>query len=98
MANGYTQSPMLFKGLIIQFSAPLLVPVPNIILFQYNPESITRTITPWATSKSAEATGAACATESSKAQNPLAQPCDPKESLSLSLELTQRMRWKIRTT
>ena len=87
MANGYTQSPMLFKGAIIQFSAPLLVPVPNIIIFQYNPESITRTITPWSSARSAEATGAACATESSKAQNPLAQPCDPKETLSLGLEL-----------
>ena len=86
MANGYTQSPLLLKGAIIQFSAPLLVPVPNIIVFQYNPESITRTISPWSTGKSADPT-AACSNDSAKAQNPLAQPCDPKETLSLSLEL-----------
>ena len=47
MANGYTQSPKLLKGAIIQFSAPLLVPIPNVIVFQYNPETMTRTISPW---------------------------------------------------
>jgi hypothetical protein len=84
MANGYSQSPKLLKGAIIQFSAPLLVPIPNIIIFQYNPESMTRTITPWKSERSEEAD---CSKDSSKAVNPLAQPIDPCETVDLTLEL-----------
>ena len=47
MATGYSQSPKLLKGAIIQFSAPMLVPIPNIIVFQYNPETMTRQLNPW---------------------------------------------------
>ena len=85
MANGYTQSPMLLKGAIIQFSAPLLVPVPNIIVFQYNPETMTRTISPW--KRSGNAGGAECSKDTAKAVNPHAQPVDPEESITLTLEL-----------
>ena len=48
MASGYSRSPKLLKGALIQFSAPLLIPIPNIIIFQYNPETMSRTLTPWA--------------------------------------------------
>jgi hypothetical protein len=85
MANGYTQSPKLLKGAIIQFSAPLLVPVPNIIVFQYNPEKMTRTITPWAQPENAG--GGECAKDTTTAVNPLAQPIDPCEKFNLTLEL-----------
>src|SRR6266446_2345183 len=47
MTNGYSRSPKLLKGALIQFSAPMLIPIPNIIVFQYNPETRTRTLTPW---------------------------------------------------
>src|SRR2546422_7489582 len=85
MANGYTQSPKLLKGAIIKFSAPLLVPVPNVIIFQYNPETMTRKITPW--KESGNAAGADCAKDTAKAVNPLAQPVDPCETIDLTLEL-----------
>ena len=81
MANGYSQSPKLLKGAIIQFSAPLLVPIPNIIIFQYNPESMTRSLTPWA--PPAQSEGAA----DPKVVNALTQPFDPEETFDLALEL-----------
>ena len=87
MANGYSQSPKLLKGALIQFSAPLLVPIPNIIVFQYNPESMSRTISPWKPSGTSETGKSDCAGDSSKAVNPLAQPIDPCETVDLTLEL-----------
>jgi hypothetical protein len=38
------RSPKLLKGAIV--SVPALVPVPTVVLFQYNPESLTRSIEP----------------------------------------------------
>jgi hypothetical protein len=87
MANGYTQSPMLLKGAIIQFSVPLLIPVPNLIVFQYNPETMTRTITPWRRSENTSAGGAECSRDTARAVNPHAQPRDPEETVNLTLEL-----------
>jgi hypothetical protein len=81
MANGYSQIPKLLNGAIIQFSAPLLVPIPNIIVFQYNPEKVTRTLTPWA--PPAQSKGG----DDPKVEAALAQPYDPHETFSLSLEL-----------
>jgi hypothetical protein len=87
MPNGYSRSPKLLKGAIIQFSSHLLLPVPNIIVFQYNPDSMTRTIG----SSSAAAKKAKGATgdseDDTKDVNPLSQPVDPRESLTLKLEL-----------
>jgi hypothetical protein len=92
MSNGYTRSPKLLKGALIQFSAPMLIPIPNIIVFQYNPETMTRTLTPWSPversstynddgslKETAALTGAQI--------NSLSQPYDPAESFSLTLEL-----------
>jgi len=42
--NGSPISPKVQKGAIISFSLPN--PVPTIIAFQYNPDNLTRTITP----------------------------------------------------
>ena len=91
MANGYSRSPKLLKGALIQFSAPMLIPIPNIIVFQYNPEMMTRQLTPWApiqhqitynddgTVKEDKLSG--------EQLNQLSQPFDPQETFSLSLEL-----------
>ncbi len=86
MPNGYTRSPKLLKGALIQFSAPMLVPIPNIIVFQYNPETMTRTLTPWAPAErqSEEAPANAASTQQ---LNQLSQPFDPQETFSLTLEL-----------
>ena len=81
MANGYSQSPKLLKGAIIQFSAPLLVPIPNIIIFQYNPESMSRTLTPWAPPTQSQDV------DDPKVVAALAQPFDPEETFDVTLEL-----------
>jgi hypothetical protein len=89
-------SPWLLKGALIYFGAPMLIPVPNIIVFQYNPETMTRTLTPWqppAKRVVAEYDqGGNLKNESElKAYNEtlakLSQPYDPAETFSLVLEL-----------
>jgi len=88
MPNGYSRSPKLLKGALIQFSAPMLIPIPNIIVFQYNPETMTRQLTAW---KPREKVVYSSKEEAIKAGekllNELAQPYDPDETFSLTLEL-----------
>ena len=91
MPIGYSQTPTLLRGALIQFSAPMLVPVPNVIIFQYNPETMTRTLTPWAPSE-AQAVHNKDGTVggpslSAEQINQLSQPYDPQETFSLVLEL-----------
>jgi hypothetical protein len=89
--TGYSRSPKLLKGALIQFTSALIVPIPNIIVFQYNPESLSRSLTPYdpqltdlappsAPAAGAE-TGAAAAVPSAQG----AQPFDPAESFTLNL-------------
>jgi hypothetical protein len=59
----------------------MLVPIPNIIVFQYNPESIKRTI--GASGPAGDGKG----NEAPQDVNPLTQPYDPRETFDLSLEL-----------
>jgi hypothetical protein len=82
MADGYSRSPRLLKGALIQFSAPLLIPIPNIILFQYNPETMSRSFTPWEPPTKDE-----FGNIDPKIAATLAQPYDPQESINLALEL-----------
>jgi len=82
MATGYSRSPKLLKGALIQFSAPLLIPIPNIIVFQYNPGSLTRNLKPWGPPTKDDPEH-----PSDKLVNQRAQPYDPDETFSLGLEL-----------
>jgi len=82
--SGYSQTPTLLKGALIQFSAPLLVPIPNVIIFQYNPETLTRTLQPWAPPE--PPAGTPEAQPAAEAEG-LAQPYDPQEELTVALEL-----------
>jgi hypothetical protein len=82
MANGYTRSPKLLKGALIQFSAPLLIPIPNLIVFQYNPETLSRSMSPWAPPVRDDE-----GKIDDKVWNKLAQPYDPQESFTLNLEV-----------
>ncbi|HTN72617.1 MAG TPA: hypothetical protein VMO00_16170, partial [Methylomirabilota bacterium] len=81
MATGYSRSPKLLKGAIIQFSAPLFTPVPNIIVFQYNPETMTRSLSPWAPPTNEQVKN------DPKVEDNRAQPYDPTETFNLTLEL-----------
>ncbi len=83
---------------MIHFGAPMLIPVPNIIVFQYNPETMTRTLTPWQppqreVSAAYEGEGAQRHIQVSRGEAnamslvSLSQPYDPAETFSLVLEL-----------
>jgi hypothetical protein len=88
MTTGYSRSPKFLKGALIHFSAPMLVPIPNVIIFQYNPETMTRTLTPWKPREQVIYKDDKEAAEGRlKLLNELAQPFDPDESFSLTLEL-----------
>lgn len=78
MADGFPGSPKILKGALIQFATGGLLPIPNLILFQYNPATITRTLTPWSPP----------ATQSDPTHaHDTAQPFDPVESFTVTLEL-----------
>ena len=78
MPNGYSRSPKLLKGALVELSEPFLGPVPNIIVFQYNPETMTRELTPWS--------GDEWSGGRWEQKDPSAQPFDPGENLTLTLE------------
>jgi hypothetical protein len=82
MPEGYTRSPTVIKGALVALSAPFLGPVPNVILFQYNPETLARNLSPWALPPEVEGEAA-----KKPESDGLAQPYDPKETFSLILEL-----------
>ncbi len=88
MASGYSRSPKLLKGALIEFSSRFIGPVPNIIIFQYNPEKLSRSLNIWQPPSASDEDG-----EEDGQQHPqvsgitLAQPFDPGETFSLSLEL-----------
>ena len=81
MTTGYSRSPKVSKGALIELTEPFLGPVPNIIPFQYNPETMTRTLTPW------QPTGSDEDSAESGGGNSLSQPHDPGETIDLTLEL-----------
>src|SRR5450755_1756206 len=80
----FPRSPKLLKGALIEFSERFLGPVPNAIVFQYNPESMTRTLEVWNQGGS-ESSGTD--TSASNDTSHTAQPFDPPESFTLALEL-----------
>lgn len=92
MASGFPGSPFLLKGAFIQFPIGTALPIPDIIAFQYNPESMKRDLHPWKPldedtgSVTSAAQGDAAAAAKDKA-NPVAQPFDPIETMTMAIEL-----------
>lgn len=78
MPNGYSRSPKLLKGALIEFSERFIGPVPNVIVFQYNPATMTRTLEVWQPPSASASDSNVSAT---------AQPDDPPETFNLTLEL-----------
>lgn len=77
--SGYSHSPKFQKGALVQLVESLGIPLPNIVPFQYNPETMKRTLKPWNPLGGGDAGRAINA--------PAAQPFDPEETISLALEL-----------
>jgi len=65
------------RGALIEFTETFPIPVPNVILFQYNPETMTHT---WTPAKSGGAN-----TPGQTPSNPLAITGPPEESFSFTL-------------
>jgi len=86
MADGYSRSPILLKGALIEFSSRFIGPVPNIIVFQYNPEKLTRSLDPWVPPPPSAVEGRETPPPEMSGIT-LAQPFDPGETFSLNLEL-----------
>jgi hypothetical protein len=81
MPDGTSISPKLLRGALVRIGEPFVGPVPNVIVFQYNPDGLSRTLTPWQPppDKASDAQNAGSADT--------AQPYDPGESFNLVLEL-----------
>ena len=88
MTTGYSRSPKLLKGALVEFSERFIGPIPNIIIFQYNPETITRDLEVYnpfqeedITNKEGEKVGTIHFVSADT------QPYDPPETFNLTLEL-----------
>jgi hypothetical protein len=77
--TGYSKSPLLLKGAFLQVKDSLLGPVPQLIEFQYNPETLGRKMQPWQPEQADDGQGGQTAGQ--------AQPFDPQESIDLTLIL-----------
>lgn len=75
MASSFPGRPKLLKGALVELTEPFLGPVPRIVLFQYNPESMTRRLAAHDPSTEGDAGSA----ESSAT----AQPFDPAETIRI---------------
>lgn len=72
--------PPLYKGALVQLVKDVVgVVLPNAVIFQYNPQKLSHTITPWNPQEVDQTQRGA--------QMPTVQPFSPKESFTLSLEL-----------
>ena len=77
--SGYERTPAVIPGAFVQLVEQVIGFVPNIVAFQYNPATITRTLEPWAPMEVDQAARGA--------QAPGVQPYDPQEKFSFTLEL-----------
>lgn len=89
MADGYSRTPFLLKGALIEFSERFIGPIPNIIIFQYNPASLTRSLEVYDPYREEQVTNSDEG-ESIEVRRFLStdtQPSDPPETFTLDLEL-----------
>jgi len=77
--TGLRRSPKFEKGALVQLVKGLMGVVPNVIPFQYNPEKLSHTLTPWNPFEVDQTQRGA--------QAPTVQPFNPKESFNLTLEI-----------
>jgi len=89
MNNGFSRSPLLLKGALIEFSERFIGPLPNIIIFQYNPAALSRSLEVYNPFKEENITNQDSG-EVIGVRNFIstdAQPMDPPETFTLDLEL-----------
>ena len=76
---GLRRSPKFQKGALVQIVPDLVDVEYKIIPFQYNPEKLSHSLTPWSPFEVDQTQRGA--------QSPNVQPFDPKESFTLTLEI-----------
>lgn len=76
MPNGFTRSPKLQKGAFVELGEDKSNPAANIIAFQYNPETMSRSLSPSSEKESGR-----------RRKKKKAEPFDPDETIDLALEL-----------
>jgi hypothetical protein len=79
-------SGFYLRGAFVSFTETFPLPIPNVIIFQFNPETMTHTWTPAATGGAAS-TGSAGAKPGDGASNPLAVTGPPGEAFTFTLAL-----------
>lgn len=77
--SGSQRTPRVVKGAFVQLVKNLVGIVPNIVVFQYNPEKLTHALTPWNPFETDQTQRGA--------QAPTVQPFNPRETFSLAIEL-----------
>ena len=75
--TGYSLSPKVMRGALVQLVEDVIGIVPNIIPFQYNPETVSRKVEPWNPFEVDQTNRGA--------QAPTVQPYDPEETFSFTL-------------
>ena len=74
----YPGSPKLIMGAFVEFSDRFIGSIPNVIMFQYNPETMTRDLGGLDTGEGKE---------KSPSESVTAQPTDPDETIDFKLQL-----------
>jgi len=87
MTTGYSRSPKLLKGALVELSERFIGPIPNIIIFQYNPETISRSYEVYNPFKKEDIIEDGKKVGTAHWISANAQPFDPPETFSLTLEL-----------
>ena len=82
--NEYPRTPFLVKGAFIEFSERFIGPVPNIIIFQYNPTTLSRALSPWEPCSDKKDGGTKTAADKGCGTT---QPFDPEETFNVNLLL-----------
>jgi hypothetical protein len=77
--SGSVRTPRVAKGALVQIVRNMVGVIPNIVIFQYNPERMTHALTPWNPFETDQTQRGA--------QAPMVQPFNPRETFSLSVEL-----------
>ncbi|MCG8327021.1 MAG: hypothetical protein MI974_05010 [Chitinophagales bacterium] len=88
MASTNPRSPLLLKGAFVEIGNGLVGPIPNVIIFQYNPEQLSRNLKvyiPPPARSNREKEPQECPDEKETQAN--ARPIDPSETISLTLDL-----------
>lgn len=73
-------APPVARGAFVQLIEDVIAFIPNIVLFQYNPEKVTRGLTPWNPFEGGQF--------GRNIQTATAQPFDPEETISFTLQFS----------